>query len=394
MWPFLSQERSAPLLSRRWQNFLTTFIVAGVSLTFLFWMVFPATTRPSAFYPISRVPDEFCNELKTVPQKSAPIPNIVHYVWLLRDPTQLQLDFRAFVTMYSSYLYFQPEKIYIHTDATSEVFEKAKTAGEIWTRRVLAIPGITPNYVVAPNVTSKGVPIKLMEHQADSLRIAALREFGGIYLDMDAIPLRDIGSLRNSGFANVVGGAFALTTKHSGYVNNGVMMAKPHSNLMEIYYRAADQFFDGSWATASVLLLTDLANRLSSIPSEVLILQPTAFAPMSWEDEDKKRLFQPHFKTPATTGLLGDNGPRELKGTCLDAMAWLKERESEGKVEKWEMDFSSSYILHAFDDELEKIWGWDHKINLEYVLARQSNYARAVYPAIWHAIQAGVIEEE
>jgi hypothetical protein len=79
----------------------------------------------------------------------------------------------------------------------------------------------------------------------------------------------------------------------------------------------------------------------------------------------------------------------ELK-TCRDIFSWLEEKEKY-RLEDWEMDFSSTYILHAFDDYIQKISGWNHKRDLDYILARQSNYARAVYPAIAHAIRAGVI---
>ena len=97
---------------------------------------------------------------------------------------------------------------------------------------ILAIPGITINHVEAPTKTNKGVVIEKMEHKSDFLRVAALRDFGGVYLDTDAVPLRDIADLRNSGFANVIGGQTALSMRFSGYLNNGVMMAAPHSHLM------------------------------------------------------------------------------------------------------------------------------------------------------------------
>lgn len=159
-----------------------------------------------------------------------------------------------------------------------------------------------------------------------------------------------------------------------------------------MYYHAAEEFFDGHWATASVHVLTDLANRLSVIPSEVLILQPQAFAPMSWEFEDQKRLFQPSLKSSTL-----QNPFRNISGpatpTCQDALAWLARRDK-WTTEAEEMDFSSSYVLHAFDDATDKIWGWDHVVDVGYVLARQSNYARAVFPAVWHAVQAGIISQD
>ncbi|KAL2191456.1 hypothetical protein L209DRAFT_747992 [Thermothelomyces heterothallicus CBS 203.75] len=66
--------------------------------------------------------------------------------------------------------------------------------------RILAIPGVQINHIEAPQMTDRGVEIKWIEHKTDFMRLAALREFGGVYLDADAIPLRDIAGLRNSGF--------------------------------------------------------------------------------------------------------------------------------------------------------------------------------------------------
>jgi hypothetical protein len=59
--------------------------------------------------------------------------------------------------------------------------------------------------------------------------------------------------------------------KHSGFINNGVMILPPGTALMDIYIQAEHQFFDGSWALASVNLLTDIASRLVAVPKEVLI---------------------------------------------------------------------------------------------------------------------------
>ncbi|KAH8664507.1 hypothetical protein BX600DRAFT_301105 [Xylariales sp. PMI_506] len=379
-----------------------------VSASVVLYILYLYLTSPSRIviptFPFSAVPEESCGIINTNnPQSRNSIPQIVHYVWLLKDPAELTLSFKFFVTAYSSYILWQPERIYIHTDATPEVFVRAQKQGTIWTQRILAIPGITPNYVIAPSSTSKGVNIVHMEHKADFLRISALRDYGGIYLDVDAVPLRDVSDLRTSGFANVVGGATALTMKHSGYINNGVMMSIPNSTLMEIYYHAAHEFFDGSWATASVYLLTDLATRLSPLPSEVLILHPRAFAPTSWELEDQKRLFSPKLPSPnSTSHSTTITKVEDLESSCQDILAWLKDSErGENDVDPtgrlrddWELDLSSSYVLHAFDDEIGKIRGWDHQVDLKYVLARQSNYARAVYPAIRHAIQAGVISKD
>lgn len=161
--------------------------------------------------------------------------------------------------------------------------------------------------------------------------------------------------------------------------------------MMEVCSQAAEQFWDGGWSTVGPYLVTDVAPRMAALPGEVLILQPEAFAPVSYELADQERLFKPHVEH--TMGMGDVAGKLKLDGNggaaCTDVLAWLKER----RLEKWEVDLSSTYVLHAFDDNLKSIRGWDHVIDVKYVLQGQSNYARAVSPAIRHAIEAGWIPE-
>jgi hypothetical protein len=328
----------------------------------------------------------------------APIPNLVHYVWLVADPAVFSLSFAFFISAYSSHLFLHPDRIYIHTDVAPDVWDRAKASGDAWTKRVLNLPGVTPNFVSTPRVTSLGAEIDTFGAKSDFLRADALRTFGGLYLDTDAIPLRDLAPLRHTGFANVVGGAVAIAPKFTGFVNTGVWLSRPHSSLAEIFYEAMHAFYNGVWAI-SVDILSDLAYRLHAVPGEVLIMGPRAFAPASWELEDQIRLFKPVLGTPGASaaawgGIVLDEAtgqPTELKRTCTDALRWLREREAGSG---WEMDFSATYVLHAFDGDMDKIRGWDGKITLKYVLARQSNYARAVYPAVWHAVLGGVIPRD
>ncbi|KAB5547421.1 hypothetical protein GE09DRAFT_967594 [Coniochaeta sp. 2T2.1] len=372
-------------------------VLSLVFATFLSYIFLSSSRYNYPTFPFSSVSDAACDDIDNTVNgaagKSAQyvIPNIVHYVWLLRDHTEFRLSFRLFISIYSAHLFWEPDTIFIHTDANPDVYREAQIFGNVWTRRILALPAITPHFVQAPNVTEKGVKIVRLEHKADFVRMSALREYGGVYLDTDAVPLRDIVSLRHSGFANVLGLQTGLSMRFSGYLNNGVMMSVKQSSLMELYYHAARQFFDGRWATASVDLLTDLATRLVSIPSEVLILEPRAFSPMSWQFEDQKRLFKP--SSTDLVGHLPSLSTTHDTATCRDALAWLRQREL-AETGGQEVDFSSSYVLHAFDNSLDKIWGWDHVINVKYVLERRSNYARAVFPAVWHAVQAGIIPQD
>ncbi|KAL2018616.1 hypothetical protein VTK56DRAFT_586 [Thermocarpiscus australiensis] len=399
---------AATLQQRSWRRSASIAAAAAAAVTIYAWVDLHFSLpwnpdRPTFLtFPAGPLANA-CDGLESLANNDtsvadAPIPNLVHYIWLLADPAVFSLSFKVFVSVYSSYLFLRPDRIYFHTDVAPGLWDRAKASGDNWTKRVLNIPGVTPNFIESPRVTSQGVEIDTFGAKSDFIRADVLRTFGGLYLDVDAVPLRDLAPLRHAGFASVVGGAAALAPKHTGFVNTGVWLSQPHSSLAEIFYKAMDAFYNGVWAI-SVDILSDLAYRLHALPGEVLILNPRAFAPASFELPDQTRLFKPHLGPPrafAYGGMLdGAAGqPKERRNTCTDALAWLAERELAGRMERWEMDFSATYVLHAFDDDIDKIWGWDGKITLKYVLSRQSNYARAVYPAVWHAVQTGIIPIE
>lgn len=226
--------------ARRASVAIATFLVAASALFYFYFRGVPHASYPH--FQFGAVSPGVCDGVK---QHSAVekhvIPNIVHYVWLLKDPAEFKLGFKVFLSVYSAHIFWKPDTIYIHTDATVEQWCDAHTSGDVWTRRILSIPGVKEHHIVAPNTTKRGVRIVQMEHKADFLRMAVLRDFGGVYLDTDVVPLRDIAPLRNSGFATVLGGAVALRIQHTGYVNNGVMMSAKDSTLMYVCHHVSDR---------------------------------------------------------------------------------------------------------------------------------------------------------
>jgi len=61
------------------------------------------------------------------------------------------------------------------------------------------------HWIKPPKYTLNCLEIKRIEHVSDFIRTQQLYKYGGIYLDADAIPLRDVRKLRESGFSNIVG---------------------------------------------------------------------------------------------------------------------------------------------------------------------------------------------
>lgn len=98
-------------------------------------------------------------------------------------------------------------------------------------------------------------------------------------------------------------------------------------------------------------------------------------------------MFQPKLHL---TQLEASPLPKEPK--CDDALAWLRSRREKKKGDARELDFSSSYAIHTFYEPDVLVWG--EEIDVKHVFRRQSNFARAVFPAVRHAVQAGIIPIE
>ena len=173
-------------------------------------------------------------------------------------------------------------------------------------------------------------------------------------------------------------------------VNNGVIISKPRNALLSIFMREQHIVFDNEWLTHSVELLTTISHRLHVIPGEVMILGVKAFAPSSWVVNDVEALFNPHNDTGSSTLVTGTDEPLRSPNSFQDVLKYWQGRDSTGKAD-WEKDYSSSYVLHAVKGISDPYW--PKNINLEYVLARQSNFTKAVYPAIKHAIDVGIIDK-
>jgi len=152
---YRSEDTHLRSMGRSWPRFRKATLGAGLLFvcTFLSTLVLYRWSNPGKrnITPLFKLADHTCDAFQrkstNAGSNEAEIPNIVHYVWLLEDPETFALDFKAFVTIYSSHLFFDPDHIYIHTDASPATFERAKSGGDTWMKRILAILKVEPNYV-------------------------------------------------------------------------------------------------------------------------------------------------------------------------------------------------------------------------------------------------------
>lgn len=315
--------------------------------------------------------------------KKETIPNIAHFVYILRNPEndQFPIQFSHFLSIYSAWLYWRPDIIYLHTnvEANSTAVQLARdgSSGK-WAQRLFNTPTLRINTVSVPTNASNGHQINGMEHKSDFVRVKAVQEFGGIYIDLDVHALRDIKPLREAGY-----GAIGGFQKNSD-LNSGTFMSVKGGALINNWEQRMNEVYNGGWTVHSNSALTDVAKELNATAScEVLGLDQSAFAPFSWDEFDTERLFLDYYsdsglaKSVASGKALPDY-PDPLRGN-----KWIP---------SWKRDWSCSYLLHAFSSKKARYGVKDDGISPKSVLARQSIFSRAVYPVLKHMYENGVID--
>jgi len=295
--------------------------------------------------------------------------------------------FANFLSIYSAYLYLKPDVIYIHTNAPPEVIAAERSSSNKWTRAIANLPSVEFHYEELPGTHSKthGAEIWQIQHVADFVRSRVMRKFGGIYMDEDVFALKDFTPLRKAGFKAVVG------YQSGNAVCNAMYMGTADSHIVQGLDELQDPFFNGGWTTHSVDLLSRLTRDISvgDDQDEVLVLEQNAFFPLSWWVGDLETMYMVHddwdgserWQKPATLV------PFNLSSYSARVLS---------KEEDW-WPFHTTYSIHGWHSALrgvEYIFGSYGEITVDYILARKSNFAKAVYPAVQHALDAGIIGKE
>ena len=320
------------------------------------------------------------------------IPNIVHYVYMFKEGvTDFNFKFRDFLTVHAASIHWNPDVIYLHTNAPDDAIERARN-GETgkWNKLMFHTKAFKVNKVKDPKVAGNGDEIKKMEHKSDFVRLDAVREFGGVYLDFDAHPVRDIKYLRESGFKSIFG------RQYGGRINNGVFMGVPESKLLTYWHGEMNRVFaTKGWAQHGNGVLTRICPRFQGHePGEVLILEHPALNRGSWRRNDLNRLLEVHDEERSNLLKAGSDTEEIEDGDPLpDHLETMADKwDHPDKFPKWATDWSSSFVLHAFysSRNRQKPKGY-HGIDPRYILDRRSNFARAMYPVVKDMWDRGMV---
>lgn len=258
------------------QNFLIYFITIN---TFIMWGIFyvsidPHPTRYHSAGDIRAIAETMSvgrdqilidrndSQLSTEWKYGATrIPNIVHFVFGMDKSAVFGLV--QYLAVASASTVLRPKVIYIHCLYSPGGFFWDLVSSVVEVRRVHDIDSIFGN------------PITHYAHKADIVRLRALLEFGGIYLDLDIISLAPFDHLLNS---SIVMGQEGVNGKEG--LCNAVIIAAKDSKLLQIWYNSYVSFNDSQWNYHSVVLPKKLAVLY---PQEMTILSHRSFFWPMWD---------------------------------------------------------------------------------------------------------------
>ncbi len=210
------------------------------------------------------------------------VPNLVHFVYGMReDRSDRPFSLVHYVAFRSALETHGPARLVLHTGYVP--------AGPWW--EAIA-PHVQVRIVEVPT-SIHGNTLDRPEHRSDIVRLDALLEFGGLYLDMDTISVRPVDSLRHH---RCVLGIESTPGTGSHGLSNAVVMAEPGSAFLQRWRAAYTSFNQDYWNTHSVVLPRLLAQQAP--PGEVHAEPVESFHWPSWDETGIRSMFEESHDYP------------------------------------------------------------------------------------------------
>ncbi|XP_041366955.1 uncharacterized protein LOC121381677 [Gigantopelta aegis] len=131
-----------------------------------------------------------------------------------------------------------------------------------------------------PSTQIYGRAVKVSEHHKDIVRLEAVLEYGGIYLDLDAMVVKPLDPLLN--YEVVMG------YEHENGLCNGAIIAVAWADFLKIRHLEYKSFQDKQWAEHSVHLPAVLARKHKNL----IHTEERSFYRPNWEDNDLRQLYE------------------------------------------------------------------------------------------------------
>jgi len=222
------------------------------------------------------------------------IPRTFHFVFGLREQYE-PFHFAHYVAIESCRRTANPDVIYFHY--------QHRPWGPWWDRvePYLVLKEIEPVSEVLMADYSRGlVPTSYRyAHHADFIRLDALIEHGGVYVDIDTVSL---GSPRTELFDHpfVIGAEPPVVDEVTGVVRpslcNALLMSAPGSAFALAWRKRMGSSLNGTWSNHSGFLAQELTEEM---PNDVHVEPVATFFPFGSDRAGVAALLEEHHEVPA-----------------------------------------------------------------------------------------------
>lgn len=194
-------------------------------------------------------------------QKITLVPNIIHFIYGFK-PQETEFEYYKYIAICSAYLVNKPDRIYF--------YYKYEPFGFYWNK----VKNLLTLKKVEPPTEFLGKKIKHYAHQADILRLQVLYNYGGIYLDIDTICLKELKDFFTENITLGYQGEHGLC--------NAVIIAKQYNSFIKEWLQAYKSFRsegqDAYYDEHSVILPMKMAFQRNDIN---VVNRNTFFYPMA-----------------------------------------------------------------------------------------------------------------
>ena len=191
------------------------------------------------------------------------IPNIVHFIYGFQEQT-VEFEYYKYMAVKSAAIHINPDVIYFWYNHIP--------FGEYWekTKLLVQLRAVDPPEFIFGN------PIHHYAHKSDVVRLSVLRDYGGIYLDIDTICVKSFKPLMKHNFV--------IAKQDKLRYCNAVMLSRPNNRFVVGWYNSYKSFRskgkDNYWDEHSCLLPRKLIHEFPK--SDVTVLKQEAFFPIAF----------------------------------------------------------------------------------------------------------------
>lgn len=234
-----------------------------------------------------------------------PIPSILHVV----PPGIGIFSYLQWLSISSGVKQIRPQRTLAHMISGTI----PPPGSNFWWDEIVRLPGFEIKEVDDPKQIF-GNPILDVSHKSDVIRLRALQDHGGVYIDTDVIVLRPFDDLMSGDEDVVLGvekadGTFQNPVEINGLCN-AVIISKKDSRFLKVWWETYRTFRGkpfrggGIWNYHSVKLPWALAKNASVADTPVTVLDHRSFFTPLWDDPALKWVHGTLQKSPSKRPVL------------------------------------------------------------------------------------------